>query len=131
VSARTHKIQGPFSFEGKGTLYPVPLEPSALYAVPSGKRARLIYFCGGNATDQLVTITVTRDGAPIRFFPLGAKTSADVPLAVQEDAFSESQFELLATAPDGLVGVVVLDLGIVESEQTGCHEGAHEDGSVR
>ena len=37
-----------------------------------------------------------------------------VPLAVTEDVFPESQLEITLSAPKGAVGMVVIDLGLLE-----------------
>jgi hypothetical protein len=108
-------IQGLFSFEGKGLSYPVPLEPSALYAVPRDKHAKLIYLRAGNSTSDLVSLALTHDGAPVRFFPIAPKASVHVPFAVAENVMSESQLEILVCAASGSTGHVVLDLGLMET----------------
>jgi hypothetical protein len=114
VEPKPSFIQGVFSFDGKGLSNPTPLEPSARYAVPADKRAQLVYLRGGNASDELVTLSLVRDGKLMRLFPLGAKGAVHVPLAVVEDIFPESKLEVLVSAPSGLRGFVVLDLGILE-----------------
>ncbi len=106
-------IQGIFSLSGRGYSHAVPLE-GAVYTVPSDKRSQLIYFRAGNSSDELVYVALTRDGRPIRFFPVGAKASQHVPLAVVEDLFPESKIEVLVGAPEGASGSVVLDVGFVE-----------------
>jgi len=110
-----HFIQGVFSFEGTGLDRPVPLAAAA-YTVPADKRAQLVYFRGGNACDELVVVTLTRDGKPMRLFPIGAKSSVHVPLAVVEDVFPESKLALLVAAPKGAAGAVVVDVGIIQVE---------------
>ena len=44
-----------------------------------------MYFRGGNTTDELVCVVLVRDGAPMRYFPIGAKSDVHVPLRVVED----------------------------------------------
>jgi hypothetical protein len=109
-------IQGTFSFSGRGLAAPHPLHDSARFSVPSDKRAQLIYMRGGNSADALVCLILTRDGKPLRYFPIGAKSSVHVPLAVVEDIFPESKLEVLVAAPDGVSGMVVVDIGLLESE---------------
>jgi hypothetical protein len=109
-------IQGVFSFEGRGLGAPYPIDDKARYLVPADKRAQLIYMRGGNSSDALVVLVLTRDGKPMRYFPVGAKASVHVPLAVVEDLFPESKLEVLLAAPDGVRGTVVLDFGILESD---------------
>jgi hypothetical protein len=106
-------IQGVFPFEGRGLDQPAPLA-SAAYAVPADKRAQLVYFRGGNGCDELVCITLTRDGKVMRHFPIGAKASVHVPLAVVEDLFPESKIALLVSAPKAAAGMVVIDVGLLE-----------------
>jgi hypothetical protein len=106
-------IQGIFSFEGRGLDQPVALA-SATYSVPADKRAQLVYFRGGNESDQLICVTLTRDGRVMRHFPVGAKSAIHVPLAVVEDVFPESKLGLLLAAPKGAAGQAVVDVGIIE-----------------
>jgi hypothetical protein len=109
-------IQGAFRFEGRGFASPYPLDDRARYLVPADKRAQLIYMRGGNSSDALVCLILTRDGTPMRYFPIGAKASVHVPLAVVEDLFPESKLEVLFAAPEGAHGTVIVDFGILESD---------------
>jgi hypothetical protein len=107
-------IQGVFSFEGKGLDSPTELGATAKYIVPADKRAQFIYMRGGNSADHLVYLVLTRDGKPMRYFPIGARASLHVPLAVVEDLFPESKLAVLLAAPAGTRGTVVIDFGIFE-----------------
>lgn len=107
-------LQGIFAFEGAGVDKPVPLAESLSYSVPAGVVAQPLYFRGGNTTDELVTVVLVRDGAPMRYFPLGAKGSVHVQLAVVQDIEEDTVLELHLAAPEGLTGSVVVDLGLVE-----------------
>jgi hypothetical protein len=107
-------IQGAFAFKGTGLDAPRPLHDKARYLVPADKRAQLIYVRAGNSSDALVYFVLARDGKPMRYFPVGAKASVHVPLAVLEDVFPESRIEVLFAAPDGVAGTAVLDVGILE-----------------
>jgi len=107
-------IHGVFAFEGKGLDSPFLLDARAVYVVPRDKRAQLIYLRGGNATDELVCLSLVRDGKLMRYFPLGAKAGMHVPLAVVEDLFPESKLEVFVSAPKGLAGTVIVDFGILE-----------------
>jgi hypothetical protein len=109
-------IHGVFSFEGKGLDAPYPLADAATYVVPGDKRAQLVYMRGGNSAGEMIYLVLTRDGKPMRYFPIGAKGSVHVPLAVVEDIFPESKLGVLVAAPRGTAGTVVLDLGILESD---------------
>jgi hypothetical protein len=107
-------ISGVFSFEGRGLDTTATLGPAASYRVPADKRAQLIYFRCGNSASELVYVTLMRDGKTMRYFPIGAKASEHVSLAVVEDIFPESQLEVWFGAPKGTVGALVLDIGLFE-----------------
>jgi hypothetical protein len=107
-------IHGVFAFEGKGLDAPQTLGASTEYNVPPDKRAQLIYMRGGNSADELIYLVLTRNGKPMRYFPIGAKSSVHVPLAVVEDIFPESKLGVLLAAPKGASGTVVIDVGLLE-----------------
>jgi hypothetical protein len=107
-------IQGVFKFVGAGLTTAVRLGAGATYKVPSDKRAQIVYLRAGNSIDELIYLTLLRDGQVIRYFPIGAKQSLHVPLAVNEDVFPESQLEITIAAPKETAGVVVVDLGLLE-----------------
>jgi hypothetical protein len=107
-------LQGAFTFDGKGYDSPVPLDTSLRYVVPAGSITQPVYFRGGNSTGELVTVVLMRDGAPMRYFPMGAKASVHVPLRVVEDLISDTVIEVFVAAPDGLGGTVFVDIGLVE-----------------
>ena len=69
---------------------------------------------GGNASDELITVVLMRDGAPMRYFPIGAKNAIHVALRVVEDLLGDTILELLVAAPEGCAGTVIVDLGLVE-----------------
>jgi hypothetical protein len=106
-------IQGVFGFEGVGLNEPTRLN-NAGYKVPADKRAQIIYVRAGNSSDELVYLSLLRDGKAMRLFPIGARQSIHVPLAVTEDVVPESQIDLAVAAPKGVAGVVVIDLGLLE-----------------
>lgn len=114
MTATPRFIQGTFSFTGSGLDTPIPLGPRSVYQVPPGKRAQLVYLRAGNAASELVTLLFTRNGRPLRYFPLGAKSAHHVSLAITEDIFSESELALMVLAPEALEGTVVVDVGLVE-----------------
>ena len=60
-----------------------------------------LYFRGGNSTDELVTVVLLRDGAPMRYFPIGASDAVHVQLAVVEDLDDGTVLELHVAAPRG------------------------------
>ena len=107
-------IQGMFGFEGAGLTSPVPLGPAATYEVPPDKRAQIIYVRAGNSAGGLICLTLLRDGKVMRHFPIGANQSVHVALAMTEDVFPESKLELSISAPKGVNGVVVVDMGLFE-----------------
>ena len=104
-------VQGIFTFSGSGFDLPVPL---ASYTVSPDKRAQLIYLRAGNSSDELVAIALIRDGAPMRLFPIGAKSGEHVALAVVEDIPPETKLDIAVAAPAGTAGTIVLDFGLVE-----------------
>jgi hypothetical protein len=107
-------IQGVFTFRGAGLARPAPLAPAATYKVPFDKRAQLIYLRAGNATSELVYLSLTRGGKSMRLFPVGAKEAIHVPLSIVEDIDPESDLELCIGAPEGLDGTLVIDMGVLE-----------------
>ena len=107
-------IQGVFSATGKGLDAPLSLTPRATYRVPGDKRAQTVYFRAGNAAAELVALLLTRDGQPMRFFPVGARQGMHVALAVLEDIPPETELEVFVAAPAGLSVSVVLDIGFIE-----------------
>jgi hypothetical protein len=106
-------ILGVFPFEGRGLDAPAPLA-NAGYAVPADKRAQFIYLRGGNSADELVYLLLLKDGKPMRYFPIGARQSVHIPLAVVEDLFPETKLEVSVGAPKGTSGSLVLDIGLLE-----------------
>lgn len=109
-----HFIQGVFQFRGAGLGKFVPLEPSAKHRVAFDKRAQLIYLRAGNASTELVCLSLLRQKQVMRLFPLGAKSSLHVQLAIVEDIDPESELELCIGAPEGLTGSIVVDMGLTE-----------------
>jgi len=107
-------IQGTFSFEGRGFDSPVALNPAGKYTVPKDKRAQPIYVRGGNSSDALICLFLLKDGKPIRYFPIGARSDMHVSLAVVEDMFPETELEIQIAAPKGASGVAIVDFGIYE-----------------
>lgn len=106
-------LNGVYGFTGKGLAAAASLDGLA-YTVPSDKRSQLIYFRGGNSAEGLVAVSLMKDGKVFRTFPIGAKASVHVPLAVVEDLFPDSKVEVFVAAPEGISGQVVLDIGLIE-----------------
>ncbi|MGI4790844.1 MAG: hypothetical protein ACRYFS_18590 [Janthinobacterium lividum] len=107
-------LQGVFKFEGQGLTNPHPLTGGPTYTVPVGKRSQFVYFRAGNSSAEMVYIVLMRDGAPMRYFPIGARGDVHVALAVVEDMMSGTKLEAYLAAPEGVSGTVVLDIGLVE-----------------
>ncbi len=107
-------LQGTYPFQGKGLTTPVAMQPAVTYKVPTDKRSTLTYFRAGNSSAEMIYFLVKRDGAPMRYFPVGAKSAIHIALAVTEDLNPDTSLEVLVAAPEGTSGQVVIDLGIVE-----------------
>jgi hypothetical protein len=107
-------IQGLFAFTGRGLDSPSSFETPALYLVPKDKRAQTVYFRAGNSSGELIYLILMRNGKTMRYFPVGAKGSMHVPLAVLEDLSPASAVEVRIGAPQGAAGTVVLDVGFME-----------------
>jgi hypothetical protein len=107
-------LNGVYAFTGKGLEAGSLLDAGLAYTVPSDKRSQLIYFRAGNSADALVSVSLVKDGKPMRMFPIGAKGAVHVPLAVVEDIFPDSRIEVFVAAPTGVSGQIVLDIGLLE-----------------
>ncbi len=107
-------LQGVYPFTGQGLEKPVLIDPTTTYVVPPGTMAQPVYFRGGNSSGELICVSLLRDGVPMRLFPIGARSDVHVPLRVVEDLLSDTRIELHVSAPDGVAGSVIVDLGLVE-----------------
>ena len=107
-------LQGDYPLSGEGLGKPGPIDPALRYQVPAGQTAQALYFRGGNSTGELVYVLLLRDGEPMRWFPIGAKSDVHIPLRVVEDLTGGTVVELHAAAPEGVSGELVVDLGLVE-----------------
>ena len=107
-------IQGLYSYRGAGLACPIAFDPPVTYTVPADKRAQTVYFRAGNASPEMIYLVLTRNGAPMRFFPVGAEGAIHVALAVVEDLEPESRMEILVAAQKGAETAVVLDIGFLE-----------------
>ena len=105
-------LTGMHAFRGEGYDAPVPVGVS--YSVPADRRAQMLYVRAGNSTAEMVTLVLTRNGEPMRLFPVGAKGAVHIPLVVVEDLAPDTRLELLVAAPVGTGGTLALDLGLVE-----------------
>jgi assimilatory nitrate reductase catalytic subunit len=107
-------LQGIFAFTGDGPEKPLLVHETLRYTVPPGTTAQALYFRGGNSAPELVTVVLLRDGVPMRYFPIGAKSDVHVPLRVVEDLEPDTVVELHLAAPEGVSGTLVVDFGLVE-----------------
>ena len=106
-------LQGVFPFAGSGMAKPTPL-PGLAYTVPTSRRSQLIYFRGGNSSSELAVVSLLRAGTVMRIFPVGAKSAIHVPLAVVEDIDPDTQVTVTVAAPEGAMGAIVVDIGVLE-----------------
>ena len=107
-------LQAIRNFEGSGLDEYEPFDPPLSYEVPDGVSAQCVYFRGGNSSEHLVCVVLTRDGEPMRLFPIGARAALHVPLRITEDLLTDNLLEMHIAAPLGATGTVVVDLGILE-----------------
>jgi hypothetical protein len=114
VNEKPSFIQGLYSYQGAGLACPSAFIAPVTYIVPSDKRAQTIYFRAGNPSAELIYLVLTRDGAPMRYFPVGAKAAMHVALAVVEELEPGSRIEILVAAPKGSEAAVLLDIGFME-----------------
>jgi hypothetical protein len=114
VHSEPRFIQGVHAFEGKGLDQPAPVEGLPGHVVPDGVAAQAVYFRGGNSSGELICVVLMRDGRPMRYFPIGARSDVHVPLRVVEDLVAGTSVELWVAAPAGAGGTVIVDLGLVE-----------------
>ena len=107
-------LQGVFTLEGNGLDAPALLDATLSYTVPPGASTQPVYFRGGNSSDEMIYLSLVRDGAPMRYFPIAAKGATHVSLRVVEDLLADSVIEVFAAAPKGTTASVVVDVGLVE-----------------
>ena len=107
-------LQGVHTVEGAGLDKPSLLDPSMRYVVPDGVSAQPVYLRAGNSSAELACVVLVRDGAPMRWFPVGAKDATHVALRVVEDLDPGTVLEVHVSAPEGTTATVVVDLGLVE-----------------
>lgn len=106
-------IQGTYNFAGEGLEQPINLY-NAEYIVPEGRSAKLVYFRAGQSSDDIVNLTLLRNGETMRLFPLGMKSSMHFPLAITEELPAGTKLELKLLAPKGISGSLFVDLGFME-----------------
>ncbi len=113
-SSTARFLQGVFPFEGRGLHLPSLLDPSLRYTVPPGAATQPVYFRGGNSTGEMIYLTLVRNGAVMRYFPIAARGSTHVSLRVVEDLLADTVLEIFLAADQGVTGCVVVDVGLVE-----------------
>ena len=106
-------LQGVYEFEGEGLDRPSAIGALS-YTVPPGSTTQPVYFRGGNASDELIYVLLLRDGAPMRYFPIGARAGTHVSLRVVEDLLADTVLSLAVAAAEGVSGTVVVDAGLIE-----------------
>lgn len=107
-------LQAIRTFDGRGLDEYLPFFPPLNYQVPDGRQAQCVYFRGGNSAPELICVVLTKDGEPMRLFPIGARSSVHIPLRITENLLADTELELHVAAPSGMEGTVVVDLGILE-----------------
>ena len=107
-------LNGVFTFSGAGFEAASLLHPSLMYVVPPDKRAQLVYLRAGNASAELICLSMMQDGKTVRMFPVGAKAATHVPLAVVEDLEPGTRIEVFLGAAAGISGTVIVDIGLIE-----------------
>lgn len=115
--ARPRFLQGVYPFAGRGVFDLAPLHDALSYTVPGGRTAEVIYFRAGNQSDDILYLTLSVDGTPVRYFPVGPKADLHVPLALVEGYPAGARIEVCLAAPRGLTGTVVVDVGIIEVDE--------------
>jgi hypothetical protein len=114
VYSEPRHMQGICAFRGQGFNSPLRLSQKLSYEVPADRRAQLVYFRAGNSTDELICLILSRNGAPMRLFPVGARAALHVALAVIEDLLPGTRLEVLVAAPESVDGTAVVDVGLLE-----------------
>ncbi len=107
-------LNGTYAFTGTGLGAGAALSPPLAYTVAPDRRSQMIYLRAGNSADALIAVHLMQAGKAFRTFPVGAKGAIHVSLAVVEDLEPESSLDVLISAPAGVSGHVVLDIGFME-----------------
>lgn len=107
-------LQGVYPFVGRGIFELGPLNDALSYQVPPGKTAEVLYVRAGNLSDDLIYLTLSANGTPVRYFPVGPKADFHVPLTIIETHPEGTRLEIGLAAARGLAGTVIVDVGIVE-----------------
>ncbi len=112
-------LQGVYPFIGRGIFELGPLNDALTYTVPDRKSLKVVYFRAGNLSEDLLYLTISANGVPIRYFPVGPKSDFHVPLAIVEAHPAGTRLEIGFAAPRGLSGTIVVDMGLIEITEEG------------
>ena len=110
-------LQGVFPFLGNGLMEPFLLHPEVTYTVPDGSVATLEYFRAGNASDQMIYLSVVGNGRVRRYFPISPQGDSHVSLAIREAIPAGTRIEIHVAAARGVLGTVVVDAGFLERRE--------------
>ena len=114
VKSSPRFLQGVFPLTGEGLAKPGPIDPALNYTVPQGASAQALYFRGGNSTGELVYVLLVRDGEPMRWFPIGARSDTPRPPPGGRGPDRRHRRRAARRGARGVVGELVIDLGLVE-----------------
>lgn len=112
--AQPRFLQGVYPFVGHGVFDLAPLNDALSYRVPPGTTAEAVYFRAGNLSDDLLYLTLSVNGASVRYFPVGPRADFHVQLVIVPSYPAGTRFDVCLAAPCGLSGTVVVDVGLVE-----------------
>ncbi len=107
-------LQGVFPFIGRGLFEQEQVDDSLCYTTPAACEAEITYVRAGNFSDEMLYLILAADGAPLRYFPLGAGASCHIELAIVERHRAGSRIQMNFAAPLALRGTIVLDIGLLE-----------------
>ena len=114
IESQPKFMNGVYSFVGSGYEKLAPVSDNLIYMVPPDKRAQLIFLRAGNSSAEMIYIVFMKDGAPMRYFPIGAKGAEHVSLAVVEAIAPETKLQVFFAAPAAVQGSLVIDIGLLE-----------------
>ena len=115
--ARPVFFQGVLPFLGDGLMNPRLLNPEMVYTVPAGCNAALMYIRAGNASDQMICLSVVGDGRVRRYLPIGPQEGSHVELVIKDAIPAGTRLELHLSTGPGVLGTVVVDVGFLEWRQ--------------
>lgn len=107
-------LQGVFPIPPSGIYERMLVDISLQYTVPAGTQSEILYFRAGNLSDDMIYLTVVANGHSLRYFPLGPHSDSHVELVITESHSAGTCIEVFSSAPRGVSGAVVIDIGIIE-----------------